>query len=208
MIRTPHLFLCTTLLGLFLIGCAAKPVIPVDYRSVNPGETVTRGGQTTHDLLGQPVDVGEQLPDVNLVDRNLRTVNLADLRGEVLLISIVPSVDTQVCEQQTHQLGELAIQSPAPFKRVSISRDLPFAQKRFAEETGFDEILFLSDYQQAEFGMSTGLLVDRIFLLARAVMVVDRDGTVRYLQVVPEISHLPDFERALTVAQSLAREHH
>jgi thiol peroxidase len=91
-------------------------------------------------------------------------------------------------------------------KRITISRDLPFAQKRFAEDTGFDRILFLSDYQKAEFGRATGLLVDQIYLLARAVAVVDREGVVRYLQVVPELSHLPDMPAAFARARELAAQ--
>jgi thiol peroxidase len=117
-----------------------------------------------------------------------------------------PSLDTQVCERQTHLLGEEAAKLPAGVRLVTISRDLPFAQKRFAEETGFKDILFLSDYQKSDFGQATGLLVDQIYLLARSVILVDRQGTVRYIQVVPELSHLPDMTTAFAKAAELAME--
>lgn len=193
------LFLTVPLL--ILAGCATTPNIPVDHRSVDPGSKVTRGGSTELALLGDPIAVGDSLPAVKLVDVNLRSVDLSAMKGDVLLVSIVPSVDTQVCEQQTHLLGEMKI--PEGIRKVTISRDLPFAQKRFLDETGFGDILFLSDFQKAAFGQASGLLVDEIYLLARGMMVVDREGRVRYLQVVPEISHLPDMDKALTEAEAV-----
>jgi len=195
------------LLGaVLLLGCAAKaPLIPIDTRSVDAGTQVTRGGTTRLDLLGEPIRVGEKLPSAALVDTNLRAVDLSSLKGKVLLVSIVPSLDTRVCERQTHILGEeIKEQLPKGIVAVTISRDLPFAQARFADETGFKDILYLSDYQQAAFGRGTGLLVDQMYLLARSVMVVDQQGVVRYLQVVPELSHLPDMQAAFAKARELA----
>jgi len=195
------------LAALLLSACAATvPQIPVDTASVKPGETVTRGGKTVLPLLGTPITVGEKLPSVKLVDTGLKTVDPSELKGEVLLLSVVPSLDTQVCERQTHLLGEEAAKMPSGVRLVTISRDLPFAQKRFADETGFKDILFLSDYRKADFGQATGLLVDQIYLLARSVILVDRQGTVRYIQVVPELSHLPDLTAAFAKAAELATE--
>lgn len=188
-----------------LVGCAATvPPIPVDEGSVAPGTSVTRAGSATLQLLGEPVQVGEKLPSVNLVDLHLKNVDLSKMEGEVLFLSIVPSLDTKVCERQTHELGESLGDLPEGVRAVTISRDLPFAQQRFADETGFDSIQFLSDYQNADFGRATGLLVDHIYLLARSVVLVDRQGTVRYIQVVPELTHLPDFQAAIAKAKELA----
>jgi len=197
-------YICFLLLsGLVLAGCAETlPVIPVDQGSVEAGSTVTRGGKTKLALLGSAIRVGDKFPSVQLVDTNLQGVDLAQRRGEVLLISIVPSLDTQVCERQTHLLGKAELAKG--IRKVTISRDLPFAQQRFSGQTGFNDILFLSDYQQADFGRSSGLLIDQIYLLARAVLVVDDEGTIRYLQVVPELSHLPDLDRAAAEAEALA----
>jgi thiol peroxidase len=202
-----HTLALTALLTLLLTACATtRPIIPVDTRTVQPGETVTRGGNVTLALLGTPLAVGQKLPSVKLVDLNLKSVDPAGMQGEVLLLSVVPSLDTQVCEQQTHLLGKEGPKFPPGVRRITISRDLPFAQKRFAEETGFKDILFLSDYQKSDFGQATGLLVDQIYLLARSVILVDRQGTVRYIQVVPELSHLPDMKTAFAKAAELAKE--
>jgi len=186
-----------------LVGCAARaPDIPVNDGSAEPGGTVTRGG-TPLDLLGTPIEVGKPLPSVVLYDNNLQAVNLAEMRDEIMIVSVVPSIDTGVCEQQTHLLGDRE-NLAAEMRLVTVSRDLPFAQKRFREATGYNHILFLSDYQSGEFGRQTGLLVDEISLLARTVLVVDKEGVVRYVQVVPEIGNLPDMDRAFAFAEKLA----
>lgn len=189
----------------FLTACAATlPEIPIDSRSVDPGTEVMRGSDSFK-LLGNPLKVGDPLPAVNLFNRNLQSVALAGFKGDVLLISVVPSLDTQVCERQTRTLAEGAENLPETVKRITISRDLPFAQKRFSEELSpHGELYYLSDYAEASFGRSTGLLIDQIHLLARAVIVVDRQGIVRYLQVVPTITHLPDLKKGMEIAAQLA----
>ena len=191
---------------LFVVACSASlPPIPVDSGSVAPGTQVMRGSDTLK-LLGTPLKVGDPLPSVTLVNINLQPVDLSRMHGEVLLISVVPSLDTRVCERQTHILAEEAGDLPAAVKRITISRDLPFAQKRFSEEApALKQLLYLSDYAEADFGRATGLLIDKIHLLARAVIVVDRQGIVRYLQVVPSITHLPDLKKGMEVAAQLAR---
>ena len=111
---------------------------------------------------------------------------------------------TKVCEEQTHYLGEEGDNLPATIKRITISRDTPFAQRRFAEEADLDDIQYLSDYKAGEFGKSVGLLIDGPMLLARSVILVDKQGVVQYIQVVPEVTHLPDMEKAFGVATELA----
>ena len=199
--RFPIAALC----ALFLAGClAGRPApIPVDQGSVEPGTSVTRGG-TPLTLLGTPIALGQKLPSAVLVDTHLQRVDLAGQGGSVLFLSIVPSLDTGVCERQTHILGEEGARLPAKVRRVTISRDLPFAQKRFAEEAKLTDIQYLSDYRDASFGRATGLLVDELMLLARAVVLVDSEGNVRYIQVVPELSHLPDMDAAFAEARRLA----
>ena len=189
----------------FLAACTAPlPKIPVDSRSVDPGTQVMRGSDSFQ-LLGTPLKVGDPLPSVTLFNRNLQQVDLAQFQGEVLLISVVPSLDTQACEQQTRTLAEGTDNLPETVKRITISRDLPFAQKRFSEELPqHGELYYLSDYAEASFGRSTGLLIDHLHLLARAVIVVDRQGIVRYLQVVPTITHLPDLQRGMEFAAQLS----
>jgi thiol peroxidase len=190
---------------LFTAGCALtnSAKIAVDSASSTPGTSVTMKGEPLR-LTGTALHVGEHLPATVLTDAyTMKKVDLSQLKGDVLIISLVPSVDTKVCEAQTHYLGEEGARLPHGVTRITISRDTPFAQKRFAEEAGLSNITFLSDYRDGSFGRATGLLVDDLMLLARAVIIVDRQGIVRYIQVVPELSHLPDLEAAFSKAESL-----
>ena len=196
------------LLGFLLVilaGCASTngAKIAVDSVSSTPGTTVTIKGEL-HKLTGTALRVGEQLPSTVLTDAfSMQKIDLSQFKGAVLIISLVPSIDTKVCEAQTHYLGERGARLPSGIKRITISRDTPFAQKRFAEEAGLSNIRFLSDYRDGAFGRATGLLLDDSLLLARAVIITDRQGIVRYIQVVPELSHLPDLEAAFSKAELL-----
>ena len=193
---------------MFLIfGCATtQPKIPIDRASSQPATQVTFKGNFLK-LLGSPISVGMPVPSVELVDAmTMNNVNLSNERGSVLFLSIVPSLDTPVCEAQTHDLGEKGNALPPNVKRIVISRDTPFAQKRFANEAKLTNFQYLSDYKQGDFARSTGLLTDGLMLFARSVIVVDKKGIVRYIQVVPEMTHLPDMEKALAKANELARE--
>jgi thioredoxin-dependent peroxiredoxin len=190
-----------------VLGCASvKPKIPVDQGSVEPGGTVARG-EVRLKLLGTPLAVGNPLPSVNLVDAaTMKDVDLSQEKGKILFLSIVPSVDTRVCEEQTHSLGEEGNKLPGDIRRITISRDTPFAQKRFAKEAKLTHLQYLSDYRQGDFGRSTGLLIEGSMLLSRSIVLVDRSGIVRYIQVVPDITHLPDMEKAFQEAVELARK--
>ena len=192
---------------LFLIGCAAtRPQIPMEQGSSQPGGMVTRGGAAVK-LLGTAVSLGEPLPAVKLVDAmTLNEVDLSQEKGAVLFLSLVPSIDTKVCEEQTHYLGEEGEKLPKEIQRITISRDTPFAQKRFAQEAKLTNLRYLSDYKEGGFGRATGLLMEGSLLLARAVILVDKKGAIRYIQVVPEITRLPDMERAFQRAAELAKE--
>ena len=188
-------YLPVVLLALGL-GCAgAKAKIPVESNSVNPGTSVARG-EARFQLLGSPIVLGKPLPPVNLVDAMiLKDVDLSQEKGSVLFLSIVPSLDTAVCEAQTHVLGEEGEKVPKEVRRITISRDTPFAQKRFAKEAKLTHLQYLSDYKEGEFGRATGLLMDKTMLLARSVVLVDKKGMIRYIQVVPEITRLPIWRR-------------
>jgi thiol peroxidase len=190
---------------IFLFSCTTNhPAITIDSGSVVPGTQVSRKGEVLA-LTGTGIEVGQRLPDTSLVDAaTMQAVNLNDHQGHVLFLSIVPSIDTKVCEEQTHYLGEEGDKLPAAVKRITISRDTPFAQARFAREAKLEDIQYLSDYKEGAFGRSTGLLIEGSRLLARSVILVDQLGVVRYIQVVPDISHLPDMEKAFTRAIALA----
>ena len=183
-----------------------RPNLPVNPGSVEPGATVARGDLRLK-LLGTPLSVGQPLPPVKLIDAmTMNEVDLSQERGSVLLLSLVPSIDTRVCEAQTHSLGEEGNMLPKEVRRITISRDTPFAQKRFATEAKLPPLQFLSDYKQGDFGRSIGLLVDGMMLLARSIIVVDKTGTVRYIQVVPDLGQLPDMEKAFREASAWAKE--
>ena len=137
--------------------------------------------------------------------QTMKTIDLNDYQGSVLFLSIVPSIDTKVCEEQTHYLGEAGDALPASIQRITISRDTPFAQARFAKEAKLEDVRYLSDYKEGAFGRSTGLLIDGPRLLARSVVLVDKQGIVRYIQVVPDITTLPDMDKAFTKAIELDR---
>jgi thioredoxin-dependent peroxiredoxin len=194
------------IVALWMIGCSSgPPPIPVDRGSVEPGSSVARGEKRLK-LLGSPISVGKPLPSVLLVDAmSMGDVDLSQERGSILILSIVPSLDTRVCDAQTHYLGEKGNALPAKIRRIVISRDTPFAQKRFAQEAKLTELQYLSDYKEGAFGRATGLLTEGSMLLARSVVIVDGQGVVRYIQVVPEIAHLPDMETAFQKATELAK---
>jgi thiol peroxidase len=192
---------------LLAFGCATtQQTIPTDMASVQPGTQVVFKGKPIH-LLGSPITVGKPLPSVELVDAmSMSNVNLSKERGSVLLLSIVPSLDTPVCEAQTHYLREKGTVLPKAVKRIVISRDTPFAQARFAKEAKLTNLEYLSDYKQGDFARSMGLLTEGLMLFARSVIVVDKQGIVQYIQVVPEMSHLPDLDKAFAKAKQLAGE--
>ena len=178
--------------------------VPVDLKSAVPGTEVSRQGEKLA-LTGTGIEVGKKMPDTALVDAaTMKATNLNEYRGSVLFLSIVPSIDTKVCEVQTHHLGEQGDKLPSTVKRMTISRDTPFAQTRFAKEAKLEDVQYLSDYKEGAFGRSTGLLIEGSRLLARSVILVDKQGIVQYIQVVPDINHLPDMEKAFTKASALA----
>ncbi len=191
---------------LLVFGCATtQPKIPTDMASAQPGGQVMFRGKPVK-LLGSPISVGRPLPSVDLVDAmTMGDVDLSKERGSVLLLSIVPSLDTPVCDAQTHYLGEKGNDLSPSVKRIVISRDTPFAQKRFAKEAKLTNLQYLSDYKQGDFARGTGLLTEGMMLFARSVIVVDQLGIVRYIQVVPEMTHLPNMDKAFEKAYELAK---
>jgi len=194
---------------LFLAGCAATSFtyknFPVSKGSAEAGagSTVAFKGSPLQ-LEGKPIKVGDTLRDAKVAGGDLKLVSLTEGKGKVRIISIVPSLDTKVCEQQTHYLSEKNRGLDRDIQLITVSVDTPFAQKRFADEANIRNVTFLSDYRGGDFGRAHGLLVPDLHLLARSVMVVDKDNVVRYLQVVPELASMPDMERAFEEARKVA----
>lgn len=164
------------------------------------GNTVTFKGSPLA-LAGPGIKVGDQLRDVKVAKGDLSLVNLAETKGKVRIISVVPSLDTKVCEQQTHYLSEKNNGLDKMVELITVSVDTPFAQTRFAKEAKIGNITFLSDYRGGDFGKTYGLLVKNPHLLARTVMVVDQDNVIRYLQITPELGEMPDMDAAFRFAR-------
>ena len=172
--------------------------------STGNGHTVTFKG-TPLALQGHGVKVGDTLPNVQVAKNDLSLMNIADTKGTVRIISIVPSLDTKVCEQQTHYLSEKNDGLDKYVQMITISIDTPFAQGRFAKDAKINNVTFLSDYRGGDFGKTNGLLVEGPHILARSIMVVDKNNIIRYLQVTPELAQLPDMEAAFQAANTLVR---
>lgn len=156
-------------------------------------------------LSGNGIKVGDRLRDARVTQTDLSLINIAHTKGQgkVRIISVVPSLDTKVCEQQTHHLSEKNKGLDKMVELITVSIDTPFAQKRFAEEAKINNVTFLSDYRGAEFGKAHGLFLKDPHVLARAIMVVDQHNVVRYLQITPELAQLPDMEQAFQFVRSL-----
>lgn len=154
-------------------------------------------------LLGPPLKVGARVPPFILLDNGLQPVRLEDSAGKVRLITVVPSLDTSVCDTMTRKFNQRAADLPDEVVVYTVSVDLPFAQARWCGNAGIDKVKTLSDYQERSFGMDYGLLIKELKLLARAVLVIDREDKLRYFQLVGEVTDEPDYQEALDAVREL-----
>lgn len=156
-------------------------------------------------LVGPELEVGQQAPDFRAIDTDLRVRSLADYAGHVLLIASILSVDTGVCDPELRRFNQEAASVDPGVRVLALSMDLPFTQKRWCGAAGIDRLIPLSDHREASFGTAYGTLIKDLRYLARAVFVVGRDRTLRYVEYVPEIATHPDYERALTALEQAVR---
>ncbi len=154
-------------------------------------------------LLGDPVKPGDKAPDFAVVDKELKEVKLSDFAGKVKIISVTPSLDTPVCDLQARKFNEEAQNLPGAVVVLNVSMDLPFAIARYCADAGLDKVKALSDHREASFGMSYGVLIKGLRLLARSIFVVDKSNIIRYQQIVPEVTNQPDYDTALAEARKL-----
>ncbi len=154
-------------------------------------------------LVGDEVELGQAAPEVELVANDMSKVKLSSFCGKVCIVSCVPSLDTQVCDVMTRRFNVEAGAMGENIMVLTISMDLPFAQKRWCGAAGVENIQTLSDYQKAEFGSRFGVLIKELHLLARAVFVLDAQGVIRYIQIVKEIIDEPDYDSVLAAAKQL-----
>jgi len=154
-------------------------------------------------LMGTELQVGDKAPDFVAIDNDLNPVSFDSFRGKVCIVSSVPSLDTPVCDMETRRFNDEAGRLDDNVEILTISMDLPFAQKRWCGAAGVDKVQTLSDHRDAAFGQGYGVLIKGFRLLARAVFVVDKEGTIRYRELVKEIASEPDYDSVLTAVKEL-----
>ncbi len=154
-------------------------------------------------LMGNELHVGDKAPDFTALNPDLAPVQLSSFRGKPCVVCSVPSIDTPVCDMETRKFNEEASRLGPDVVILTISMDLPFAQKRWCSANGVDRVFLLSDHREASFGTAYGVLIKELRLLARSIFLVDREGIVRYIQIVQEVTSEPDYEAVLNALKSL-----
>jgi thiol peroxidase len=163
------------------------------------GATTMKGAPLT--LVGPELKVGDAAPDFSLMDRGLKAVTLKDTGNRVRIISVIPSLDTPVCDAQTKRFNEAAANLPG-VDIISVSMDLPFAQKRWCTTFAVDNLKMLSDHKDASFGTNYGTLIKELRIESRAIFVLDADNKIRHAEYVKEVADFPNYETALAAAKS------
>jgi thiol peroxidase len=163
------------------------------------GATTLMGNPMT--LVGPELKPGDKAPDFTVVDSALKPVKLRDTAGKTRIFSVVPSLDTPVCDAQTRRFDEEAAKMD-DVDIYTVSMDLPFAQKRYANSFAMDHVKMLSDHKDASFGSAWGTLIKELRILSRAIFVVGPDDRIKYVEYVPEVSDFPNYEAALNAART------
>jgi thiol peroxidase len=154
-------------------------------------------------LGGQALSLGTVAPDFTVLDQETNEVRLSQFNNKIKVISVTPSLDTTVCDLQLRRFNNEASQLPSDVVVMNISMDLTFAIARFCSAAGIDRVKTLSDHRDASFGNAFGVLIKELRLLARSVFILDRDNRVRYVEIVPELSNHPDYEKALQALRTV-----
>jgi len=154
-------------------------------------------------LVGPELKAGDQAPDFDAISDKLQPLDLEKTGHNVRIFSVIPSLDTPVCDAQTKRFNEAAAGLPA-IEIYTISMDLPFAQQRWCGNFGVDKVKMISDHKNGSFGEHYGTLIKDLRIESRAIFVVDKDNTIRHAEYVKEVADHPDYETALSVARSLA----
>lgn len=188
------LYLSATSFNTFAVDTTEK--LPARVSAVKAGDQQVV-------LLGKELKTGKKAPDFKVVDNNFKAVSLADFSGKTILLSVVPSIDTGVCSIQTKRFNEEVSKLPDNVVLLTISTDLPFAQKRFCQQEQVEAMAVLSDAVWRDFGSNYGLLIKDMGLLTRAIIIIDNQGKVAYQQMVPELAQEPDYAAALQALQSV-----
>ena len=155
-------------------------------------------------LVGSEVKVGQPAPDFQVLAQDLSPVTLTSSRGKTRLLSVVTSLDTGICDAQTRRFNQEAAKLP-DVAILTISADLPFAQKRWCGAAGIDKVQVLSDHKEVSFGTAYGVLIKELRLLSRAIFVIDASDTLRYVEYVPEVASHPNYDAALAAARQIGK---
>ena len=164
-----------------------------------PGATTLKGNPLT--LLGPELKVGDKAPDFSSVDDSLKAITLAATGTGVRVFSVVPSLDTPVCDMQTKRFNDEA-KKQTDVTIYTVSMDLPFAQKRWCSAMGVDQVKMISDHREGSFGQSFGTLIKELRIMSRAIFVVDKNNVVRYVEYVKEVGEHPNYDAALAAAKA------
>ncbi len=165
------------------------------------GLVTLKGNPVT--LTGNEVKVGDKAPDAELTANNLAPVKISGYKGKVCIISAVPSLDTPICDMETRRFNTEADKLGKDVAILTISMDLPFAQTRWCGAAGVDKVVTLSDHRNGEFGEKYGVLIKGLRLLARSLFVIDKQGVIQYIQIVPEVGQEPNYDAVLSAARKL-----
>jgi thiol peroxidase len=194
----PIMFLILVSVSLFLLCSCSNQSEPL---SEHPDIVTMQGKPVT--LLGNRLQFGDKAPDFKVVSNDLSDISFSSFKGKVCLISVVPSLDTEVCNIQTLRFNEEAAKLNKDVIILTISMDLPFAQKRWCGTGGIERVTTLSDYHYGMFGRNYGVLIKELHLLTRSIFVVDTQGTIKHIELVKEITQEPDYDAALKAVKDL-----
>jgi thiol peroxidase len=154
-------------------------------------------------LIGPALRPGDKAPGFAVLDGELKQLSLKDFAGKTKIISVTPSLDTPVCDLQLRRFNAEAAKMPGSVVVLNISMDLPFAINRFCTSAGIDKAKALSDHRDASFGAAYGVLIKELRLLARSIFIIDKNDVIQYVEIVPDITNHPDYDKALSAAAKL-----
>jgi len=168
-----------------------------------PGKITFKGSPLT--LVGRQINIGNSAPDFRVVTKDLKEASLSDFKDKVKLISSFPSLDTPVCDLQVKEFNKSSAALSSDIAVIGISKDLPFAQSRFCSLNEIKDETVLSDYRYSSFGINYGLLIKELNLLARAALIIDKNNTLRYFQIAPELTQSLDYQEALNNLEAVIK---
>lgn len=196
--------LCGFCLHIILASVLFNTAVAADLTAQLPVRlSEVKAGDRPLELQGTPMQLQQKAPDFKVADQAFKTVKLSDFAGKTVLLSVVPSIDTGVCSIQTKKFNQQVAALPQNVVILTISTDLPFAQKRFCQKEQVDKLQVLSDAVWGDFGSSYGLRIKDMGILTRAVLIIDSTGTLVYQQLVPLLSQEPDYQAALNKLKEL-----